>query len=751
MSSEKQHYKKSTKSPIIFEELVAIKIHQDMKIGSIRDRHSMMTKILEYDREICKDKGISKSFERFTLSESTLHRFMKKYKIQTVTSFFNNLEEDLQYSKMPAGKFIKQVSCNNHDDYYNTDIDSTTTAPEDYDHNNNGKCNMVKKGTISDPLPTRLLSFEKFLEENKEEIETKYNAIIHYQGEKITELTKICSGLSNKIPPSSMVSLCSSAAAIEKEDVGENIIELELEQSRSFHLCLRAFIQVLSPIKKITEWIIENDFLIISSSSKKSQQGVVKEEDQIFQQLANTWFWDGILKYESVEENADKVRILQRFGYNIKALCKNHDQIFGTTFTVAANHGTNNLGFIPPPPQKILDMIIQQHYNHFLDFGELGPDGQMYDLPNLPFKKIQLVPPTNTKPFGKVSFCSWKPKVDNMDFFLSESGAEDDDEEDSASKSPPDILFAELNFDREKLTYVHFEWPHFEEDVILEGEKFYYPYQQKGVFQQIIHNQPRFDYQMIGVIWGRQFAGDWEGFRQDGLLPHLGAHKHPVTYIYATKRNTSCKNPKQGRWYLCLDDNYVSYFRPKELTNNFQDVLLYLDNNHRRTYRPQLLVFQKIFRPAQVQQDEESPISIHQYEPSLHKNMISSVVTVPPNNFDHEESSLFACCRRSRTTTTPAAVEKKRPKKKSSLSTAVLMRPNSQLTSKKKLAETIALICDHAVPISREAINNDERFFGFDKASDYQKGPSRFQIKQTEDQKRYYAATQLTNFKKNNY
>ena len=61
------------------------------------------------------------------------------------------------------------------------------------------------------------------------------------------------------------------------------------------------------------------------------------------------------------------------------------------------------------------------------------------------------------------------------------------------------------------------------------------------------------------------------------------------------------------------------------------------------------------------------------------------------------------------------------------------------------------MICDHAVPISREAINNDERFFGFDKASDYQKGPSGFHIKQTEDQKRYYAATLLTNLKKKNF
>jgi hypothetical protein len=85
--------------------------------------------------------------------------------------------------------------------------------------------------------------------------------VINYQEGKIKELTKICSGLSNKIPPSSMISNLSAAAGGIEDDVGENIIELE--QSRSLHLCIRAFIQVISPIKVLTEWIIENDFLIV--------------------------------------------------------------------------------------------------------------------------------------------------------------------------------------------------------------------------------------------------------------------------------------------------------------------------------------------------------------------------------------------------------------------------------------------------------------------------------------------------------
>lgn len=56
-----------------------------------------------------------------------------------------------------------------------------------------------------------------------------------------------------------------------------------------------------------------------------------------------------------------------------------------------------------------------------------------------------------------------------MDFFSDDSSDEDDDEGEEYS-APPEILFAELSFDQEKLTYVHFEWPHYEENVILEGK-----------------------------------------------------------------------------------------------------------------------------------------------------------------------------------------------------------------------------------------------------------------------------------------
>jgi hypothetical protein len=680
----------SKPKPIVKEAFVAEKIKEEIQNGLIGKNERLVERILFHDNNICTQLGIDKKYKSSTIDKSTLYRFLQKF--------------DIPKTRERNKKSKKNKSVDISDD------DDEIVAPTE----NATMVGTERKSSTSPSLFETLLLEEEEGGNNHD----KAIIIIQYQSEKIRELTKICSGLSNKIPPSSMVSNLSAAG--KEDDVGENIIELE--QSRSLHLCIRAFIQVLSPIKKITEWIIDNDFLIITSKSQTKDP---------FQQLANTWFWEGILKYESLEENADKVKILQKFGNNIKALCKNHDQVFGTTFTSAANHASTNnqMGFIPPPPQKILDMIIQQHYNHFLDYdddlGQPNNGQQVYEgLPNLPFKKIELRPPSNTKPYGRVSFCSWRPR--EQYFF---DGGEDYDEE---SLPPPEILFAELSFDREELTYVHFEWPHYEEDVILEGEKFYTPpYQrQKGEACPQIHKHPRFDYQMIGVIWGRQFAGDWEGFRQDGLLPHLGLHKHPVTYIYATKRNTSSKNPKQGRWYLCMDDNYVSFFRPKELTNNFQDVLLYMDNNHRRTYRPQLLVFQKIYRQpaAQVQQDEvDSPISIHQYEPSLHKNIISSVTAV---NYQ-ERSSLLTCCSRATT------VEKKKKKKSSSTTKKISLRPNALLTSKKKLLETIDMICD-AIPISYTAKNgetaDEERFLAMIKPATTQKVRG-FQITQTRDQR----------------
>jgi hypothetical protein len=96
-------------------------------------------------------------------------------------------------------------------------------------------------------------------------------------------------------------------------------------------------------------------------------------------------------------------------------------------------------------------------------------EAEYADLPNLPLRKIQLIPPNNTKPFDKVSFCRWRPHL-----IVPTNEAVDQEESSNGLE--------------------------------------------------------------IGDCWIT---------RQDGLLPHLGLNKPPVTYIYATKRNTSSENPKQ--------------------------------------------------------------------------------------------------------------------------------------------------------------------------------------------------------------
>jgi hypothetical protein len=542
--------------------------------------------------------------------------------------------------------------------------------------------------------------FEKLIEVVDDEKDDNDKMIMQYQEEKIKELTKICSGLSNKISPSSLLHLSL---------LDSNLDDIELELNRSLHLCIRALIQILSPIKPIIEWIIENNFLIV--------KGITPDDP--FQQLANTWLWDGILKYESLE-NVQKSEILQIFGYKIKELCEKNDQIFGTRFTTATDNNTHHPQsvFIPPPPQRILDMIIQQHYNHFIDDLGLKKGEGMHDLPNLPFKKIQLVPPANTKPFGKVSFCSWRPSLFSSPTIHTAEDSEDIERE-------ADILFAELAWNKDKLTYVHFAWPQYgEEVVILEKGWHYYSSSSPESRETTTLKTTQSDYQMIGVIWGKQFV-DKVWVRQDGLLPHLGLNNPPVSYIYATKRNTSPENPNQGKWYLCLDDNYISHFKPKELTNNFQDVLLYMNNDQRRTYRPQLLVFQKLQLrrqiPASIGLHDDyhlietrggggkegvecccSPVSIESYEPNLQKKIW---------------------------------VDNKEMRKKKS--TSLLLKPGAQLTSKKQVTETI----DAIINASTKEADLDEmqyRFFGYDKESQYQKGPNGFQLTQTHDQKGYY-------------
>jgi len=104
------------------------------------------------------------------------------------------------------------------------------------------------------------------------------------------------------------------------------------------------------------------------------------------------------------------------------------------------------------------------------------------------------------------------------------------------------------------------------------------------------------------------------------------------------------------------------------------------------------------------------------------------VAVVPNNNnyIQRPENSAKVEKKMKKTTTT------KQP------NIRLLLKSNSQLTSKKKVIEMIDIICD-AVPISYAKSKDDDRFFSYDKASDYPKGPSGLQITQTPDQQRYYA------------
>lgn len=82
-------------------------------------------------------------------------------------------------------------------------------------------------------------------------------------------------------------------------------------------------------------------------------------------------------------------------------------------------------------------------------------------------------------------------------------------------------------------------------------------------------------------------------------------------------------------------------------------------------------------------------------------------------------------------------LHKVRSEKKSSKKLFQLPSANSCVTSKRKLTEIIDTLCEAS---SEDSEVEEKRFYGYDKQSDYSKGPSGFQIPQTEDQKRYYKA-----------
>lgn len=700
----------SKPKPIVNAALVAVQIKLDIAQGLIADKVELVEKILSIDDKICRQSGYVKRYKKNTIDKSSLSRFLLKFDIPKPSQLC---------------KISKEGPACSTANVFSVDDDFSTLAPDPE--------NTVLERNIDTKAIPLSSCFESFLSEAVPLIEdnNKSNVIIKYQGEKIKELTKICSGLCNKIPPSSSFLLGNPVFSEEGDRLfGSN--------NRTLQLCIGAIIQVLSPIKRITEWIVENDFLII--------QGLTPDDP--FQQLANSWFWDGILKFEAAG-SSERVAIIEKFGHNIKDLCERHDNVFGTQFSCAK--GDRQGLFIPPSPLDILSMISEQHYNHFIDLLPTNGCGRVvYDLPNLPFKKIQLRPPTNTKPFAHVSFCSWRPSLCSSPTILKASAAASDVVEESTNlinqdvREEADILLAELSWDRDKLPYVHFSWPQFgEKNVILEKGWKYYNNNNNDDDEDDGHQEfgtTQNDYQMTGVIWGKQFIGDWISF--DGLLPHLGIDKPPVTYIFASKRDTSPDDPSQGKWYLCLDDNYGSSFRPLSLSNSFQDVLLYMDNDHRKTYRPQLLIFQKLQRRKRgvgstLSSNPSSDVDLFlqkggnfsppSYEPDLQKQRITFSSSPFPSDLVN-----MSCCAVLLQPITSAAVI---VKKKVSIKGKRLPNSNTQLTSKRQLVETIDAIVN-ALPLTKAA--DEERFFGYDKESEYQKGPSGFQITQTHDQKVYY-------------
>jgi hypothetical protein len=416
----------------------------------------LITKILGYDQRICSERKIFKEYQKDSISNATLSRFLKKFGLETINKKKAKNPTDRRAKKSFSKDLRQQSSIAEEDD----EMMSTTSTKAFTVRTCPQKFNILDQVLHSDDEGSECSS-ETSLPLPQACKDDELLCLLEAKEGKIKELTEICAGLSNKIVPSTLILDRSSGW-----DSG-------LEGKRPLHLCIRALIQVLSPVKPITEWIIENDFLILSQSSIVCT--VEEDKKDPFHQLANTWFWDGILKYEALEKES-KIEILNRFEQNIKDLCITNDIVFGTVTEI--NHP--RLQFIPPPPQKILDMIIQQHYNHFLDY-ECFPllptnkRGELYEgapeLPNLPFRKIQLIPPSNAKPFSQVSFCSWRPRLATI---LSPRALFIASDDESEPEPEAEILLAELSWDREKQIYIKFVWPQYDQDVILEKGWSYY-------------------------------------------------------------------------------------------------------------------------------------------------------------------------------------------------------------------------------------------------------------------------------------
>jgi hypothetical protein len=110
-------------------------------------------------------------------------------------------------------------------------------------------------------------------------------------------------------------------------------------------------------------------------------------------------------------------------------------------------------------------LIIQEYYQKQSDI-VIENDCEILLLP---FKKINLVPPENTKPFGTVRLKKCRPAVttvtsttpintqqreyDNLQAKI--QNVEENDKEKEATAEAEEILLAEFTWDRSKLKYVH--------------------------------------------------------------------------------------------------------------------------------------------------------------------------------------------------------------------------------------------------------------------------------------------------------
>jgi hypothetical protein len=494
---------------------VSTKIRHDFQTGIILDLDTLIKNILQYDLEAGKKNGDGQisSISASEVQEKTIYAFLRRYNLPSIRDY-----KSAQRRKMNSDSRVHHKKCIEGENESCTDEEYVSTTTTGFTSTcNKSSVSDEGKGTFFEIFEKESISGEADKPTPESENNTNTQILLRKinqcendlreKDETIEKLAKLHSSLSSKLSPSPLI-LSSEA---------------EMAGKRIAYSCIRSLIQVLSPLDSILKWIVifnnnKNDKTLHTNS------GLLLKEDQvpINDDNNNAWFWNTLLNYEA--EN-DKHTELREFETQLQKLCSRNN-------VSLTKHMTS---FIPPPPQKILDLIIQEHH-HQKQRSDVENEGEI-----LPFKKINLVPPENTKPFGTVRLKKWRPSTTS------------DDDNDKGKKATAvaekaeEILLAEFTWDREKLKYVHMQWPQYKKEVTLKN--FY-----KGQ-----------DYEMIGVIFGKQFAGDW---RTHELLPHLGLNKYPTSYIFATRREGPLGNHHNSHWYLCFERVHS---KPM-LFYNFKDV-----------------------------------------------------------------------------------------------------------------------------------------------------------------------------------